>query len=79
MVATDRVRALFADARDLQADALEMLAWAVSATLRRRPGEPPSGRLMPWCWHRPARSRSGLQSVYAGLIFRVRHTGRHEP
>ena len=26
MVATDRVRALFADARDLQADALEMLA-----------------------------------------------------
>ena len=25
MVATDRVRALFADARDLQADALEML------------------------------------------------------
>ena len=26
MVATDRVRALFADARDLQSDALEMLA-----------------------------------------------------
>ena len=43
VVATDRVRPLFADARDLDTAALEMLEQGPSTTLPRRPGEPSSG------------------------------------
>ena len=46
---TDRVQAVFQDARALQADALEMLAWARFATPRRRLGGPPT----PWSWQDP--------------------------
>ena len=66
MVATDRVRALFADARDLQADALEMLeqgllrnaaekAWG--ATKRATDALAGPG----WPWPGPERNRSGPQ------------------
>ena len=67
MVATDRVRALFADARDLQADALEMLEQAFSATLRRRPGAPPRGRLTPWSWPGPEREPERSSESSTGL------------
>ena len=67
MVATDRVRALFADARDLQADALEMLEQAFSATLRRRPGAPPRGRLTPWPWPGPEREPERSSESSTGL------------
>ena len=72
MVATDRVRALFADARDLQADALEMLAqervrnaaekaWgatkrATDALVLARTGEEPE---------LPAETASGLRQLQA--------------
>ena len=39
MVATDRVRALFADARGLQADALEIWLGALWSLLPRSSGE----------------------------------------
>ena len=67
MVATDRVRALFADARDLQADALEMLEQAFSATLRRRPGAPPRGRLTPRSWPGPEREPERSSESSTGL------------
>ena len=56
MVATDRVRALFADARDLQADALEMLEQA-----------PPRGRLTPWSWPGPEREPERSSESSTGL------------
>ena len=44
MVTTDdQVDAIFADARTLYADALEMLDMGKLRTRRRRPGKPPSG------------------------------------
>ena len=39
---TDRIQVIFQDARELQADALELLAWARSGTPPRRLGERPS-------------------------------------
>ena len=60
MVATDRVRALFADARDLQADALEMLEQG----LLRNAAEKAWGatkRATDALARRPERNRSGPQ------------------
>ena len=56
MVVTDRVRALFADARTLQADALEMLAQGRVRNAAEKAWGATSGRRTPWCW--PAEARN---------------------
>ena len=56
---TDRIEAIFQDARELQADALEMLAEGGSATPPRRLGARRSGQATRSSWHRPVRNRSG--------------------
>ena len=58
VVATDRVKDIFADARAMQALALERLEQGDVRDAAERPGAPPSGPPTPWCWPEPAKSRN---------------------
>ena len=61
MVATDRVRAPFADARDLHADALEMLAQGRIRNAAEKAWGATKRATDALVWPIPAKSRSGPQ------------------
>ena len=59
-IRTNRIEEIFQDARELQADALEMLALGRIRNAAEKAWGQPSGLRSPWCWPGPARSTSGL-------------------
>ena len=72
----NRIENIFQDARELQADALEMLARgrirnAAEKAWGRRRGPP-----MPWCWLRTPSARVALWMLLASWI--REHSGREE-
>ena len=58
MVATDRVKDIFADARAMQALALERLEQGACVTPRKGLVRHQAGHRRPWCWPEPAKSRN---------------------
>ena len=77
MVLTDRVIALFADARVLYGDALEMLAQGKTRTRLRRPGERRSGPPASWSWNRTGEGTPGHRVDHGGAADAGKGIGRH--